>query len=334
MSRGFLVRAFATRYYRPAPLTMTTSVLMLLLGGCGLYFGAEWLVRGSAGLARSFGVRPLVVGLTVVAYGTSAPELVVSCTAALEGKSAVVLGNVVGSNIANLGLILGVTALVSPPHVERGLIFRELPVLLAATAAVPLLLADGVIGRVDGAVLVALAASFTVWLVLAGRSERGAAANEATEHPESMGRLALAGVGALGLAVLLVGGKTFVDGAVALALLAGMSERVVGLTIVAVGTSLPEMAASLVAALRGQSGIAVGNVVGSNIFNVLLVLGGAGLIAPVAGSLAELRLDLAVLVGLTLVGIVSLRTERTITRAEGVLLVAAYAAFLAALAVG
>jgi cation:H+ antiporter len=201
------------------------------------------------------------------------------------------------------------------------------------------MLVDGAIGRADGAALVAAAAVFTAWLVVAARRERRGPADPAIvaedEHsPESMGRLALAGVGAIGLAVLLVGGKVFVDGAVALALLAGMSERVVGLTIVAVGTSLPEMAASLVAALRGQSGIAVGNVVGSNIFNVLLVLGGAGLIAPVAGSLAELRLDVAVLVGLTLVGIVSLRTERTITRAEGVLLVAAYAAFLAALAVG
>jgi cation:H+ antiporter len=134
-------------------------------GGVGLYFGAEWLVRGSVGLARSFGVRPLVVGLTVVAYGTSAPELVASCAAALEGRGSIVLGNIIGSNIANLGLILGVTALISPPKIEGGLLYRELPVLLGSSLALPLVLLDSRVERIEAFVLVLLAIAFTLFLL-------------------------------------------------------------------------------------------------------------------------------------------------------------------------
>jgi cation:H+ antiporter len=317
---------------------MLVNITYLLLGGAALYFGAEWLVRGAAGLARSFGIRPMIVGLTVVAYGTSAPELVVSCSAALEGKSALALGNVVGSNVANLGLILGVTALISPPRVEQGLIYRELPVLLLTVLAVPLLLWDGMISRVEATALVVASLAFTAFLIRSSRGKRDPSVADPDEAGELGGlsprsRAGLAGLAVVGLVILLVGGKLFVDGAVALALALGMSERVVGLTVVAIGTSLPEMAASLVAALRGHSAIAVGNVIGSNVFNVLLILGAAGLVSPIEGSLGDLRLDLLTLAGLTALAVVFLRTERVLTRAEGGLLAAVYTAFLVLLVV-
>jgi cation:H+ antiporter len=317
---------------------MLLNITYLLLGGAALYFGAEWLVRGAAGLARSFGIRPMIVGLTVVAYGTSAPELAVSCSAALEGKSALALGNVIGSNVANLGLILGVTALISPPRVERGLIYRELPVLLLAALAVPLLLWNGTISRTEATALVVASFAFTAFLIRSSRGKPDPSVADPDEAGELGGisprsRAGLAVLAVLGLVVLLVGGKLFVDGAVALALAFGMSERVVGLTIVAVGTSLPEMAASLVAALRGHSAIAVGNVIGSNVFNVLLILGCAGLVSPITAALGGLWLDVLVLGVLTVLAVVFLRTERVITRVEGGLLTAIYVTFLALLVV-
>ena len=319
---------------------MALAIGYLALGGLLLYLGAEWMVKGAAGLARALGVSPLVVGLTVVAYGTSAPELVVSAVAALQGDGPLALGNVVGSNIANIGLILGTTALIAPIAVDRGLFRWELPVLVVTTGAVPLLLLDGVIGRLEAALLAAAAIGFTVATMMRGsRSEaeqRAALAEQDAEvagAPPGGGTVRLSLIAAVGLALLLAGGKIFVMGAVDLALLLGMSEKTVGLTIVAVGTSLPELAACVIAALRGHAAIAIGNVIGSNIFNVVFVLGGAGLLRPLAGGLHDMRLSLVAMGVLTLVGMVLLRTERTLTRAEGGLLVAGYAAFLTMLAV-
>lgn len=318
---------------------MAMDLGALLLGGVLLYFGAEWLVKGAAGLAGSFGVKPLVIGLTVVAYGTSMPELVVSAAAALEGRGAIAIGNVVGSNIANIGLILGVTALISPPAVDGALIRRELPALLATTALLPLLLLDGVVSRVEAALLLLGALAFTL-VTLRTKPSKGVetaataeADAEAAGAPKSQGRLALAGLGLLGLAFLVGGGKAFVDGAVGLALAVGMSERVVGLTIVAIGTSLPELAASLVAALRGHSSIAIGNVIGSNIFNVLFILGGAGSIRPIEMALSSVALDLVALAIATLMALLFMRSSRVITRLEGGFLAGSYGAFLALLAV-
>lgn len=311
---------------------MTTHLLFLALGSVGLYFGAEWLVRGASGLARAMGVSRLAVGLTVVAYGTSMPELMVSLLSAVQGKSALALGNVMGSNIANLGVILGVTAVISPPHVQAGLMRRELPAMLLTVAILPLVLWNGVIGRVEGVALLLGALWFTR-VTLKAITPPGTPKHTDTEPPPEYGRPALAAFVALGLAVLLGGGKLFVDGAVGLALGLGMSERLVGLTVVAIGTSLPELAASLVAALRGESEIAVGNVLGSNIFNVLLILGATALAHPVEGSLAAVRLDLVALAVLTVITVVSMRTARRIQRVEGAVLIAGYGAFLIALAV-
>lgn len=307
------------------------NFVLLLVGSVGLYLGAEWLVKGASGLAATLGVRPLAIGITVVAYGTSAPEMTVSTVSALAGKSDIALGNVIGSNIANIGLILGITAMIAPPTVQAGLMRRELPVMLGATLAVPLLLLDGVISRIEGGLLLFAAAAFT-WITLRSVTPNKSEGPEQASAPQgSKARLGL--ITALGLGVLVGGGKLFVDGAVGLALAVGISERVVGLTVVAVGTSLPELAASLVAALRGHSEIAVGNVLGSNIFNVCLILGTAALVHPIAGELGAVRLELVALGVLTLICAVSMRTARKIQRFEGAFLVVLYGLFLVVLVI-
>lgn len=316
------------------------DLMMLLGGGVLLYFGAEWLVGGASGLARALGVPSLLIGLTVVAYGTSAPEVVVGVKASLAGSGAIALGNVIGSNIANLGLILGLTALVKPAKVDGALMRREVPVLLVATLSVPLVLLDGVVSRVEAAALLLTALAYSGWMVRSTRRslaqlERAAdqmeTAADLAGAPAARSRLRLALTAGAGLAFLVLGGSLFVDGASGLARALGLSERLIGLTIVAVGTSLPELATSLIAARRGHSDIAVGNVVGSNIFNALLCLGAAALLRPIEMTLEAVRLDVSTMVAFTLFGAWVMRGPRVIGRAEGLIFVLAYAAFLAAL---
>jgi cation:H+ antiporter len=320
------------------------NLVMLLGGGVLLYFGAEWLVGGASGLARSLGVPQLLIGLTVVAYGTSAPEVVVGVKASLAGSGAIALGNVVGSNIANLGLILGLTMLIAPARVDGALGRREVPVLVLSTLAIPLVLFDGVVSRVEGASLLLGALAYSVWMVASARGSMRAQAAAASLHvsemeeaadlagaPAPRGKARLAVTALVGLAFLVLGGSLFVDGASGLARTWGIPERLIGLTIVAVGTSLPELATSLIAAWRGHGDLSVGNVVGSNIFNALLCLGAAALLAPIEAPLASLKVDLTALVLLTMVGALAMRRARTITRIEGGLLLASYIAFLVAL---
>jgi cation:H+ antiporter len=332
---------------------MTSAAVLLGLGALLLWFGADRLVEGSAGLARSFGVPPLVVGLTVVAWGTSMPELVVSGFAAWNGNGGIALGNVVGSNIANLGLILGVTALVTPVPVQAGLALRELPALAATTIALPLVLLGGGISRLEGALLVAGGVGFTIWSTrraptILASVEAQSAGSDVTRRPDrevaavdgadaskgddsGRSRTVLSVWTVIGLVLLVAGGKSFVEGAVRLATAFAISDRVIGLTVVAIGTSLPELAASLVAALRGHSALAVGNVIGSNIFNVLAVCGGAALLRPMAASPGSMRGDLVALALFTLVGGWALRTARNVSRVEGAVLVAGYVGYLAIL---
>jgi len=316
------------------------DVGFLIVGLVLLYFGAEWLVAGAAGLARAAGMRPLIVGLTVVAFGTSAPELVVSISASLENQGALALGNVVGSNIANLGLILGMTALIMPPHVDRQVLRREVPVLLAVTSLVPLTLIDGTLERWESVALIATAIGYTAWMVRSARvgsvsdaANIESAAEQAAGVPHTLSRGAMVLRLVVGLAFLVGGGKLLVDGAVGIARLAGMSEHTIGLTIVAVGTSLPELATSLIAASRGHSDIAVGNVIGSNIFNVLLIAGTAGAISPIDASLGALAVDMVALGGLTAFGCVAMVTGRRVGRFEGAVLILGYVAFVIALLV-
>lgn len=320
------------------------NVLWLLLGGAMLYFGAEWLVAGASRLALSLRIPQLVIGLTVVAYGTSAPEIVVGVQAARQGHGDVALGNVLGSNIANLGLILGIATLVRPARVDSALRRRELPVLLASTLVLPLVLLDGRVTPFEGAGLLLCAVLYTGFMVRASRkaadvaqaTEETTATAEATTaaggaEPPSRARQGF--TAAMGLVVLLVGGHLFVEAATALARSWGMSERVVGLTIVAVGTSLPELATSVIAASRGSSDIAVGNVIGSNIFNVFLCLGFAGLLGRIEASPSAFAFDTVAIVVATVVALVFLRTERTMRRWEGAILTLGYVGYLASVAV-
>jgi cation:H+ antiporter len=317
-------------------MTHLDHVAFLLFGGLLLYLGAEWLVRGAAGLATRARIPPLVVGLTVVAYGTSAPELVVGVGAALSGRPGIAFGNAIGSNVANIGLILGLTAVVSPPAVDASLLRREIPVMIGSALLVPLLLLDGQIGRGEGIGLVLGALAYTLIAVRGARRTPDVAAARAVEEdaaraapgPEAPGVGRLAVLVAVGLVLLLLGGRWLVDGASGLARIVGVSERVVGLTVVAVGTSVPELATSLIAARRGHSAIAVGNVVGSNIFNVLLILGAAGAAGPLEVPLRGAWLDIGGLVAMTLLAAVFLRGDRRVSRVEGSVLVALYIAFV------
>lgn len=328
------------------------DVFGLVVGGVLLYLGAEWLVKGSAGLARAFGVKPLIVGLTVVAYGTSAPELAVSTSAILSDSSQIVMGNVLGSCVANIALILGITALISPPAVDGRLIRRELPILMISVIAVPVVMLGGQIGRIEAGVLLAGAIAFTLYTLFVSSNDdspdaqfdgsASEAAGESLENPldeddEEEGsnkRTILVLLTVVGLGLLVAGGELFVNGAKGIAMALGVSESVVGLTIVAIGTSLPELAASIVAAARGYSSLAVGNVVGSNIFNVFLIFGVVGSIRPIDVDLSSMAIYVAFLIGITIIGILFMRGERRINRTEGLFLLATYIAFLGIVAAG
>ncbi|MBK9166270.1 MAG: calcium/sodium antiporter [Bryobacterales bacterium] len=302
------------------------SAGLLALGLALLYFGAEWLVHGATRLARLLGMRPFVIGLTLVAYGTSMPEAVVSALAAVQGKSEIAIGNVIGSNIANIGLILGITALIMPIAVQGRLIRREIPVLVISAVLVPLLLWDGVITRVEAGFLLLATALFTYAVTRQADADPDDDAEFA--GPVEGGRLRYCLLSLAGLLTLMAGGKAFVDGASGLALALGITERVIGLTVVAAGTSAPELAASIVAAVRGHSAVAVGNVIGSNIFNTLFVLGTAGALHPIFGNLETMSVDLIGLAVFTIAGAVMVGWERHITRWEGAVLLAGYAGFI------
>ena len=312
----------------------------LLGGGLLLYFGAEWFVGGASALALALRVPQILVGLTVVAYGTSAPEVIVGVQAASAGHGDVALGNVIGSNIANIGLILGVAALIRPARVDGALRRRELPMLVASTALVPWLLFDGSVSSWEAGGLLLVAVAYTAWMIRAARTASavadarvdartaGAAADTAGA-PNPVGSRRAAATAGVGLVVLLVGGNLFIEGAVSVAHALEMSERLVGLTIVAVGTSLPELVTSVIAARRGHSDLAVGNVVGSNIFNTFLCLGVASLAGSVSAPLGTLGVDLVALVVMTGLAATFVRSERTISRLEGALLVVLYCVFSA-----
>ncbi|MDI3514034.1 MAG: calcium/sodium antiporter [Gammaproteobacteria bacterium] len=314
---------------------MLQQVLMFVLGLVTLVIGADVLVRGASRLAVSFGVSPLVVGLTVVAFGTSAPEMAVSVGSALAGSPDLAIGNVVGSNIANVLLILGISALITPLLVDEQIIRQEIPIMIGASALLVVMALDGHIGLVESIALFALVIAYTVFLVLQSRRASKAVQDEfETGIPTSTWdrhwavQLALI---AVGLVMLVVGADWLVDAAVSFARAFGVSDLVIGLTVVAVGTSMPEIATSIVAAMRGQRDIAVGNVVGSNVFNILAVLGAAG-IASGAGlpvSEAARNFDLWVMLAVAFACLPIMITGREIARWEGGVFLAYYAAYTA-----
>lgn len=310
---------------------MLVAVLSIAGGLVLLAVGAEGLVRGAASGARRLGLSPLLIGLTVVAYGTSAPELVVSLQAALGGSPDIALGNVVGSNISNIGLILGAAALVSPIRVQTQILRLDVPILVGVSVLLLGLLRDGVVGRINGLVLVMGAAVYTMICVWGAWDEPSVAGDdrfdEGVPSKGSIGRDLLFGVGGLG--ALVVGARSLVSGAVTVAEAVGLSTAVIGLTVVALGTSLPELATSIVAALRGQGDLAVGNVVGSNIFNILGILGVTASIQPVRATGLS-GWDGGVMLGFTVLTLPLFWTDYTFSRWEGGTLLTGYCAYVAA----
>jgi len=303
------------------------SLVLLVCGGTLLYFGGSALVRGSASMATRLGVSQLVIGLTVVAFGTSAPELFVSTTAALRGSTDISLGNIVGSNIANIALVLGASMVIRPMLVQRSTFRREIPFVIGASIVLWVMAGDGRVGRLDGIILLVLFAGFLYYCFL-------------TRHPvgEEEGQMRVTrsawmdlGLVVGGLVGLVAGSEFFVRGATELARLIGVSEFFIGLSVVAVGTSLPEMATSTLAAARGHADISVGNIVGSNLFNILLVQGTVSTIMPVpVPSAWALWFDLPVMTALPclLLLLILLPPRHSLVRHEGLLLLAVYTAYI------
>lgn len=314
---------------------MTEAVLAVLAGLVLLVWSADRFVDGAAAAARHFGMSPLLIGMVVVGFGTSAPEMTVSVLAALQNNPGIALGNAYGSNIANIALILGVTALVSPIAVHSRVLDKELPLLMAATLLSAGLLWDGAVSRIDALVLLVMFGAVMGWSIRQGLRAKDDALGQEFEkelREQAMPlRVALFWLAA-GLAMLIASSQLLVWGAVEIAKAFGISDLVIGLTIVAVGTSLPELASSLIATRKGEHDIALGNVLGSNLFNTLAVVGLAGVIAPVSVGEDIFTRDMLVMGALTVLlfffsrGLIS---PNRISRPEGGILLASYAAYTA-----
>lgn len=325
-------------------------VYVLMIVGLGLLVaGAEFLVRGAAKLAAAAGISSLVIGLTVVAFGTSAPEMAVSAQAALTGNADIALGNVVGSNIFNVLFILGASAIIVPLVVHLQLIRLDVPIMIGVSILTWFMARDGVLGRTDGVILFAGILSYTGFLIVKSRKESRENAKEVNEYVEDVltheGRdgavtsqdakskkLGFAVVECIGgLVLLVIGAQWLVNGAVALAEFFGVSQLVIGLTIVAAGTSLPEVATSIVAAVRGERDIAIGNVVGSNIFNILAVLGLSASLSPsgVHISPAAMAFDIPIMIAVAILCLPVFFSGGEIARWEGAVFLAYYVAYAA-----
>ena len=321
---------------------MILSIALIILGIVLLLAGGETLLRGAVGLATLLRLTPAVIGLTVVAAGTSVPELAVSATAALQGKTDIAVANVVGSNIFNITVILGLCAVICPLAITGNTIKLEYPVLAVVTLLCVVVAQDGWIGRLDAALFLCIYVAFTLYLVALVRKQVSASeareltteVNELTPAVSAVPRprawicLALVGAGA---ALLGGGAHSTVTGAVQLARLLGWSERMIGLTIVSIGTGLPEVAASLVSSVRERGDVAIGNVIGSNLFNILAILGLAGLSSPLPVQPALVSSDCWWMLGVTLLLFPLIFTGRQVMRWEGALMLAAYVAYLSLL---
>lgn len=314
-----------------------TATLFVILGLAGLVIGGELLVRGAVSAAKAFHISPMVIGLTLVGFGTSSPELVTSLQAALSGSSGIAMGNVVGSNIGNVLLILGVAACLAPVTVTPAAFRRDGTVLLLATFMCLAVVLAGDVSRLAGVFLVLALATylgFTLWSETRARGTPAGAvyADEAEAVPgPDFGLGASLGIAALGLVITIFGARFLVSGAVELAQLAGLSETVIGLTIVAIGTSMPELVTSVIAVRKGQGDVALGNVVGSNIFNILGILGVTAIVQPMQVPAEIMRLDIWVMLGATLVLLLFARTGWQVSRREGAVFVLAYVIYIGSL---
>jgi cation:H+ antiporter len=315
-----------------------TETLLLFPGFAALLAGAELLVQAAVRLSRRLGIPALIIGLTVVAFGTSLPELAVSLRAGAAGQASISLGNIFGSNIFNVLLILGLSALITPLNVSKKLIQWDVPLMIGASCLILLLGMNGTIGRWEGMTLVLVLAAYTAGQFTAGRREspvrQGESGRPIPERRITRKFLAVEGASlAGGLALLVLGSRWLVTGAVDLARLAGATELVIGLTVIAAGTSLPELATSILAALHGERDLAVGNVVGSNIFNLLAILGLAASLSPPGLAVPEqaLSFDLPVMIAVSLACLPIFFTGHRISRWEGALFLMLYIAYTAVL---
>jgi cation:H+ antiporter len=302
------------------------TVVLFIVGLALLLVGADVMVRGASAIAVRFGISPLIIGLTVVSLGTSAPEIAVSFTSALRGETDVAVGNVVGSNIFNVLGILGVTALVAPLIVQRQLIRLDVPVMILASVAAYLLARDGVVSMLDGFGLILGALIYIGLLIRVSRKSPTAAA-DVDPTPPWLRRLPVQILFiVVGLVMLVFGSRWLIDGATTFARLLGVSDLIIGLTIIAAGTSLPELATSVIAAAKGERDIAVGNVVGSNILNLLLVLGATAAISPQGIPVAAeaIRFDIPVMLAVAFACLPSFITGSVVSRAEGAFFIAYY----------
>lgn len=310
---------------------------IMILGGLMLLVaGGEMLVSGATSAAKAFGVSPLIIGLTLVGFGTSTPELVTTVTAALAGAPGIAIGNVVGSNTANILLVLGVSAMIYPLAVDPRSFRRDAIVLVAATLAALAVVLVGSVGRLTGAALIAALIAYVVFLYLhegdAPQEEIDVKRHMAEDAPHGPRKPALAlGLAALGVGLTIVGAKLLIDGAIELASDLGVSDTIIGLTIVAVGTSMPELITSAVAAIRKHGDVAYGNIIGSNIYNILFILGTAALIEPIAIPAQIARFDIWIMVAATALLVLFARTGFKLHRWEGFAFVVAYAAYVGAL---
>ena len=333
---------------------MALYLLLCFVGFVMLYFGAEWLVKGSSSLARSLGVTPIVIGLTVVAFGTSAPELVVSVISSIKGNSMIAVGNVVGSNICNIALVLGMAAVFQPITCDRSVIKRDIPIMLGISIYLLVLSLNSELGRFEGATLFAGIILYTFFNYYTAKKEpkmasvgasmttEGALGNSGGGVLDSPGdledieyitsrqkQIAFTVVGIIGV---VAGAQLVVETAVEIMQVLGVSEKFIGLTIVAFGTSLPELATSVVAAIRKEMDISIGNLVGSNVFNILSVLGAASLIRPITipGGFFEsgLVIDYLVMILTSSLPWVMMRKTNTITRIDGIILLSCYGGYI------
>jgi len=307
-------------------------IILFFLGSGLLYWGADTLVKGSSRIAISIGIRPLIVGLTVIAMGTSAPELMVSLIAAIRHSKDIALGNIIGSNIANIGLVVGLAAVIKPVKIQVDTVRKEMPYLIGTSLLFFLMSLDKKMGRLDGAVLFLLFILFiayTVWMASRDRkSEKSFYSDLDVEAVSQKKTIQSVFLSVIGLVMLLAGSYAMVRAAVYIARVAGISEIIIGITMVAIGTSLPELAVSVISSFRGHADLAVGNAVGSNLFNMLFVISLVSMIYPIPVEASLLHFEYPFMLGITIIFLPMMRTGFVLNRWEGGALLAAYAAFI------
>ena len=310
---------------------MVFSLAIIVIGFALLIKGADWMVSGASALAKKYNVSDLVIGLTIVSFGTSAPELVVNSIASFQNHSDIVFGNVLGSNIANLFLILGITGLVYPISVQSHTVWKEIPISILAVIILYvmannfLIQEKNVISRIDGFILLVLFAGFMAYIYMQMKIEKPQIEESILKH---ISNLKISGLLIIGIAGLIVGGKLVVDNAIKVATLLGASEKIIGITIVAIGTSLPELVTSIIAAIRKNSDIALGNIIGSNIFNIFLILSVSSFVHPIDFN-TSFNTELYLLAGGTLLLFIAMFTggKKKLDRWEAAILLATYIAY-------